>query len=454
VTVSALSTDLYELTMMAGHLEVGFTGPASFELFVRQLPESRSYLVAAGLSDVLDYLEQLRFQADEIEYLRQVPALRGAPPRFFDDYLPNFRFSGEVWAMREGTPVFAQEPLVRITAPLPEAQLVETALLAIISFQTSVASKASRVVEAADGRNVIEFGARRAHGPDAARAAARASFIGGCDATSNVEAGYRYGIPVAGTMAHSWVLAFGDELEAFRRFTELYGERAILLLDTFDTIAATRTMLAGGFRPPAVRLDSGDIDQLSREVRRQLDGAGLHETRIFVSGDMDEHRIQRLVAARAPVDGFGVGASLTTSADAPALGGVYKLVEVRRHGADAPVMKLSADKQTYPGRKQVYRVSRDGLALRDVIALSDEPALREASPLLECVMRDGRRLRADPSLDSIREGTRALVASLPAAVRRIEAGERLPVSWSEGLTQLTHETMSSAANGSSSGPAG
>ena len=260
VTATALSTDLYELTMMAGHLAVGLTGPASFELFVRQLPESRGYLVAAGLADVLDYLEHLEFLPEQIDYLRQVPVLKGAPSSFFDDYLPNFRFTGEVWAMSEGTPVFAQEPLLRVTAPLPEAQLVETALLAIVSFQTSVASKASRVVEAAAGRSVVEFGARRAHGPDAARAASRASFIGGCDATSNVEAGFRYGIPVSGTMAHSWVLAFADEIEAFRQFTNLYGDRAILLLDTYDTIEATRKMLGAGFHPPAVRLDSGDID--------------------------------------------------------------------------------------------------------------------------------------------------------------------------------------------------
>jgi nicotinate phosphoribosyltransferase len=447
VRVSALSTDLYELTMMAGHLAVGFTGPASFELFVRQLPESRSYLVAAGLADVLDYLEHLRFRPDEIDYLRQVPALRGVPARFFDDYLPNFRFSGEVWAMKEGTPVFAQEPLLRVTAPLSEAQLVETALLAIVSFQTSVASKASRVVAAADGRQVIEFGARRAHGPDAARAASRAAFIGGCDATSNVEAGFRYGIPVSGTMAHSWVLAFGDELEAFRRFTELYGDRAILLLDTYDTIEATRKMLAAGFRPRAVRLDSGDIDALSREVRRLLDGGGLTETKIFVSGDMDEHRIARLVANHAPVDGFGVGAALTTSADAPSLGGVYKLVEIQRHGAAAPVMKLSADKQTYPGRKQVYRAAREGQTLGDIIALHDEPVPSGSTPLVECVMRDGRRLGPAPALDSIRAAARAAVAALPAPTRQLGSRERFPVAWSDGLEQLTHETLSSAANG-------
>jgi nicotinate phosphoribosyltransferase len=427
---------------------VGFTGPASFELFVRQLPESRSYLVAAGLADALDYLEALRFRAEQIDYLRQVPALRGAPARFFDEYLPNFRFSGEVWAMREGTPVFAQEPLLRVTAPLPEAQLVETSLLAILSFQTSIACKASRVVEAAGGRNVIEFGARRAHGPDAPRAASRASFIGGCDATSNVEAGFRYGIPVSGTMAHSWVLAFGDELEAFRHFTALYGERAILLLDTYDTIEATRKMLAAGFRPRAVRLDSGDIDQLSRDVRGQLDAAGLDDTKIFVSGDMDEHRIARLVANGAPVDGFGVGASLTTSADAPSLGGVYKLVEVQRHGADAPVMKLSADKQTYPGRKQVYRVARNGESAGDVITLHDEPAPEGATPLLECVMRSGRRLEPVRSLDAIRRDAQAAIGALPPSTRRIQSADDFPVARSRRLQQLTHETMSSATNGS------
>jgi nicotinate phosphoribosyltransferase len=266
-----------------------------------------------------------------------------------------------------------------------------------------------------------------------------------------VEAGFLYGIPVSGTMAHSWVLAFGDELEAFRHFTALYGERAILLLDTFDTIDATRRMLAAGFRPRAVRLDSGDIDRLSREVRRQLDQSGLEETKIFVSGDMDEHRIARLVDNGAPVDGFGVGAALTTSADAPSLGGVYKLVEVQRHGADAPVMKLSADKRTFPGRKQVYRVERDGEPLRDVIALHDEPAPPGATPLLECVMRGGRRLGPNRTVEAIRTAARSAVAALPRSIRVIGSIDAFPVTWSRRLEQLTHETLSSSANGSITG---
>ena len=349
--------------------------------------------------------------------------------------------------MAEGTPVFAQEPILRVTAPLPEAQLVETALLATVSFQTSVASKAARVVQAAAGRSVVEFGARRAHGTDAARAASRASYIGGCVATSNVEAGFRYGMPVSGTMAHSWVLAFADELEAFKEFTALYGDRATLLLDTYDTIDATRKMLAAGFRPPAVRLDSGDIDALSRDVRRMLDNAGLSETRIFVSGDMDEHRIQRLVQSGAPVDGFGVGASLTTSADAPSLGGVYKLVEVERRGIEAPVMKLSVDKQTYPGRKQVCRVEAGGATVRDVITLHDEPVLPGSTPLLSQVMRGGRRLSGPPALDEVQAACRAAIARLPAATRQIGARVPLPVERSQRLQRLTEDTLSSATIG-------
>ena len=436
MTTGALSTDLYELTMMAGYRRAGLTGPASFELYARRLPPSRSFLVAAGLEQALDFLETLRFTPDDIAYLRSLPHLGCVEDEFFDDYLPRFRFTGDVWAVEEGTPVFPPAPLLRVTAPLPEAQLVETALLAFVTFQTTVASKAARVTEAADGRPVVEFGARRAHGIEAGVLAARAAYLAGCEGTSNVEAGRRFGIPVSGTMAHSWVLAFGDEDEAFETYAECFRERAVLLLDTFDTLEAARRVAGSGLRPAAVRLDSGDLDGLSRQVRAILDRAGLDATRILASGDLDEGRIAALVAAGAPVDGFGVGAALTTSFDAPSLGAVYKLVELERHGQATPVMKSSPDKETYPGRKQVWRVLDGGAAVRDVLALADEPPIAAAAPLLEPMMRDGRRLRPRRALAALRERCRDELRRLPAGVRRLAGADAYRVELSDGLRGL------------------
>jgi nicotinate phosphoribosyltransferase len=443
---TALSTDLYEVTMAAGYVASGWTGRATFELFVRDLPPNRGFLVAAGLEQALAWLEHLRFTPEEIDYLRGVPALRGAPAAFFDEYLPAFRFTGEVWAMPEGTPVFAMEPLLRVTAPIAEAQLVETALLAIVMFQTAIASKAARVVEAAAGRPVIEFGSRRAHGVEAALYAARAAYLGGCEGTSNLEAGYRFGIPVSGTMAHSWVMAHGDEMEAFRHFVSLYGERSVLLLDTYDALEAARRVAASDLRPAAVRLDSGDIVALSRAVRALLDAGGKHGTRIFVSGDLDEYRIAALVEAGAVVDGFGVGTALSTSSDAPALGGIYKLVEVERGAQPVPVMKLSPGKRTYPARKQVWRVMVDGALVRDIVAVADEPGPRNATPLLECVMREGRRLAPSPPLADLRERSRDQIRRLPPEVRRLRDAAPFPVQMSETLETLV-ERLSGEAVG-------
>jgi nicotinate phosphoribosyltransferase len=432
---SALATDLYQLTMMAGYHHAGIEGRSTFELFVRELPPHRGFLVAAGLEQALAYLEQLRFTPEEIAWLRTVPALAPAPSTFFDDLLPGFRFTGEVWAVAEGEVVFPREPLLRVCAPALQAQLVETALLAIVTFQTSIASKAARVVEAAAGRTVIEFGSRRAHGPDAACHAARAAFVGGCDATSNVEAGHRFGVPVAGTMAHSWVMTFEDEIDAFRQFLTTFGERTTLLIDTYDTIAAARRIVESGLRPASVRLDSGDLAELSREVRSVLDAGGLRDTRIIVSGDLDEHRIAELLAAGAPIDAFGVGTALSTSRDAPALGGVYKLVEIERDGVMHPAAKRSTGKRTYPGAKQVWRTERDGQAIEDVIALATEGA-REGRPLLTRVMHQGRRTDAAAALTTCRDRSRAAVAALPPGVRQRQGWGEYPVRDGEGLVAL------------------
>jgi nicotinate phosphoribosyltransferase len=436
---SALATDLYQLTMMAGYQHGGLVGRSTFELFVRTLPPGRGYLMAAGLEQALELLEGLRFTPYEIRYLRSVPALAGAPESFFGDLLPSFRFTGDVWAVSEGEIVFAQEPILRATAPSLEAQLVETALLATITFQTSIASKAARVVEAAQGHSVVEFGSRRAHGLDAALHAARASYIAGCLGTSNVEAGYRFGIPLSGTMAHSWVMSFEREIDAFREYIALFGETATLLIDTYDTLAAARAIVDAGLRPGSVRLDSGDLVGLSCEVRRILDAGGLTHTRIIVSGDLDEYSVAQLIAQAAPIDAFGVGTALSTSRDAPALGGVYKLVAIERAGRMAPVAKLSAGKRTLPGSKQVWRRADGGCATGDVIALSDEPS-PDGRPLLTKVMEGGRRLHPAARLDDARGYAERAMRELPEAVRRLEGWDDYAVRISSKLEALAART--------------
>jgi nicotinate phosphoribosyltransferase len=424
--LSALSTDLYELTMIGGYYVAGLSGRATFDLFVRQLPPTRNYLVAAGLEQAVDFLESLHFTGEEIDYLRTLPALAPLPQAFFDEFLPGLRFTGDVSAIEEGTPVFAQEPLMRITAPLAEAQLVETALIAEVMFPTSVASRASRVVEAAGGRGVMEFGARRAHGIDAGIRAARAAYIAGFDSSSIVEAGRRFGIPLSGTMAHSWVMAFGDEPSAFRAYARVFDDRAVFILDTYDALAAARMIAASGLKPKAVRLDSGDVIATSREVRRIFDEHGLRDTAIVASGDLDELRIAEIVASGAPIDGFGVGTAISTSSDAPALSGVYKLAGIERDRHFVPVIKTSPGKRTYPGCKQVWRVFQDGVAVEDVLTLTDAAPPAGAHPLLQEVMRNGVRL-SRPPLTAIRERCRQQVAQLPAGVRRLIDGSDYPV---------------------------
>lgn len=439
----ALATDLYQITMMAGYHAAGQTAPRTFELFVRSLPESRQYLVAAGLHQALDYLAALRFTPDEIDWLRALPVLAGVPGTFFDTYLPSFRFTGDVWALEEGEVFFGHEPLLRVTAPAGEAQLVETALLGILTFQTAVASKASRVVSAAEGRAVIEFGSRRAHGPAAAVHAARAAYIGGCTSTSNLEAGRRFGIPVSGTMAHSWVMGFADEMEAFRQYMAIFGARSTLLIDTYDTLAAARRVVASGLRPSAVRLDSGDLAALSRQVRAIFDEGGLAATRILVSGDLDEHRIAALVSVGAPIDGFGVGTAISAVSDAPALGGVYKLVETMEGASARPTMKLSTGKRTFPGRKQVWRVTEGGTAVHDVIGLEGEMA-QDGRPLLVRAMREGVRALPAIPIEEVRARAFARVAQLPEALRSLGAGPAYPVRISPTLDALARSAVRGA----------
>jgi len=436
----ALFTDLYELTMAAAYFEHGITGRAGFEMFIRELPPERNYLVCAGLEQALSYLESLKFTCEQIQYLRSQPVFAHVSDDFWD-YLSEFRFTGSVRAVPEGTLVFAQEPLLSIRAPIVEAQLVETFLLTMVNYQTLVASKAARVVEAAcsDGkeRMVADFGSRRAHGPEAGVLAARASYIGGCSATSNVEAGYRMGIPITGTQAHSFVMAFEREEDAFRAYHETFPDACILLIDTYNVAEGARRAVRALSHFKGVRIDSGDLTALSKQVRRILDEAGLKNATIVVSGDLNEYRIEEMVRGGAQVDAFGVGTELVTSKDAPALGGVYKLVAVERHGRWEPRVKLSTEKASYPGFKQVYRVRDDVTCLfsHDVLAAADEAPPQAAEPLLEPVMEGGRRTAEPPALGEIRRRTRQQIQSLPRQYRQLRVSPRYPVRISPVLRQ-------------------
>jgi nicotinate phosphoribosyltransferase len=390
---SGLLTDLYELTMVAGYVQKGFDARATFELFVRQLPHRRNYLVAAGLEQALDFLEKVCFSSEDISYLRALPFFGHVHADFFD-YLSRFQFTGDILALPEGTIFFPGEPLLRVTAPIAEAQLVETGLLTILHFQTLIASKAARLTAAATRRPVIEFGSRRAHGLEAGVLAARAAFIGGCEGTSNAYAGRRFGIPVYGTQAHSWIMAHADEAEAFRDFLDVFPEQSTLLVDTYDVHAAIEKIIALGRKPGGVRLDSGDILADSLWVRQRLDSAGWTDVQIFASGDLDEDRIEALLRSGARIDAFGVGTALSTSADAPSIGVIYKLVEVAHGGHVRSAAKFSQEKMTYPGRKQIFRFTgEEGRFSNDVIGL-DEESFPLAEPLLVPVMRRGRRLEA------------------------------------------------------------
>jgi nicotinate phosphoribosyltransferase len=433
----ALLVDLYELTMAAAYFEHRVDCRATFELFVRQLPRERSYLVAAGIDSALEYLETLHFTEEDIQFLRHQPTFESVADPFFD-YLRTFRFTGDVQALEEGTPVFAEEPILQVTAPALEAQVVETYLLSVVNFETLVASKAARVVGAARGRGVLEFGTRRAHGPEAGVRAARAAYVGGCIATSNVLAGYRYGIPLAGTAAHSWTQVFPTERESFEALLETFPERAILLIDTYDSLTGAETAAALGRKVAGVRLDSGDLVEKSRRVREILDRRGLTKTKIVASGDLNEYKIEELVSQGAPIDVFGVGTDLATSRDVPALSVVYKLVQVERGGRVELKTKFSEQKVHSPGRKQVFRFSREGQFHYDLIACADE-AYPEATPLLQKVMKDGQRLVLPPPLAEVQARTLRNLERLPDSYRALHGAPAYPVLKSAALERQLDE---------------
>jgi len=434
----ALLTDLYELTMTQAFVAHDMNETATFSLFCRDLPDDRNFLLAAGASEALRILERLTFDDDALSYLGSLDLFSEE----FLDWLGRWRFSGDVWGLREGTPFFANEPLLEVSAPLPEAQLVESLVMNQMHLPTLLASKAARVVLAAEGRSVVDFGMRRMHGSDAAMKAAWAFYVAGVDATSNVLAGRELGIPVKGTMAHSYVQAYDDELDAFRDFAEVYPE-PVLLIDTYDVLEGARNVvrLAKELESPrrihGVRIDSGDLGALARDVRDLLDESGLSEVRIIVSGGLDEHSIAELSTDAFPIDGFGVGTSMGVSEDAPALDVAYKLTSYAGRGR----LKLSTGKTTLPCRKQVYREIRDGKAVSDRIALFDEDLPGE--PLLEPLMQHGRRVgaaRAEAS--DCRDHAKRRIAELPSEVRSLQsATPPYPVRVSPALERAQSEVI-------------
>ena len=434
---NALITDLYQLNMLQAYLEVGETGTAVFEFFVRKLPARRGFLVAAGLEQALDFLENLRFSPDEIDWL-------GKSGRFgkgLIDYLAAFRFTGDVHAMPEGTIFFPDEPILRITASLPQAQLVESRLMNYLHYQSMVAAKAARMVLAAPGKLLVDFGLRRAHSGEAGLLAARASYIAGFAGTATVLADKQFGIPIFGTMAHSFIEVHDDESAAFENFARARRENLTLLIDTYDTEAAARKVVAlapklkaAGITVRAVRIDSGDLAALSRKVRRILDEGGLADVNIFVSGGLDEDKLVELVRSGAPISGYGIGTSLVTSEDAPTLDCAYKLQEY----AGLPRRKRSIGKATWPGRKQVWRsYGADGRMTGDVLSLEDDRQAGE--PLIRPVMQSGRQLAPLPTLADMRRRFAHDLERLPEGLRVLTPGTSYPVEVADALVRLASE---------------
>ncbi len=432
-----LLVDLYELTMAESYFRHRFKAQATFDLFVRNLPVHRSYLVFAGLDDILRYLKNFKFTQDDLVFLERL----GFGQEFLT-YLGKMRFHGDVWAMPEGTVFFPNEPVLRVTGSLIETQLVESFLLNTVNLSTMVATKASRIVTAAAGRGVYDFSLRRTHGIDASLKAARSAYIAGCRGTSNVLAAKLYGIPAVGTMAHSYVMSFAKEKDAFRAFFEAFPDKCILLVDTYDTVEGVRNAIkvarefrAKGHELKGIRLDSGDMVALSRTARRMLDAAGFKKAKIFASGDLDEYKIEHFVREKAPIDDFGVGTRMGASVDAPSLDVIYKIAEVTNdEGAFVPTMKFSKKKVTLPGRKQVFRVKdRKGFYVRDIIGLEDGGV---GESMLQIVMHAGEVIYAPRSLDEVRAGTLKNISRLKAPYKRLRRVVEYPVAVSAGLNKM------------------
>jgi nicotinate phosphoribosyltransferase len=434
---SPLLTDLYELNMVQAYLDKGEDGEAVFEFFVRRLPSRRGFLLAAGLEDALQFLETMRYSAEEIDWLKSTG-------RFRDnllDYLRDFRFTGDVHAIPEGSVCFPNEPLLRITAPLPQAQLVESRLINILHFQTLIASKAARMVLAAPGKILSDFGLRTAHGAEAGNFSARASYIAGFASVANVLAGQRYGIPIVGTMAHSFVQVHGDEMTAFETFARARPEGVVLLIDTYDTEQGARKVVElaprlkkDGIAIRGVRIDSGDLIAMSKKVRAILDAGGLKDTIILVSGGINEDVLLGMMKDGAPIDGFGIGVNLAASIDAPSLDCAYKLQEYR----GVPKRKLSEGKQTWPGRKQVWRTyGTDGRMSGDILTLEGDK--QSGEPLIAEVMRGGKHVSPAPTLAQIRKRAATDLTRLPEPLRQLQQGVDYPVAVGDALKSLATE---------------
>jgi nicotinate phosphoribosyltransferase len=435
-----INTDLYELTMAAAYFKSGrMEDQATFELFTRELPAARSFLVAAGLEQALHFIENFQFNEEILKYLRGLEVFESTEDAFFD-YLGSLRFTGEINALPEGTVFFPNEPILQITAPIIEAQIVETYLINSINLQSMVASKAARICLAAEGKPVIDFGARRAHSPHAGVLAARAAYIGGCAGTSNVLAGYEMDIPVYGTMGHSFVQFFDQEIEAFQCFHEAFPQGSTILVDTYDTLAGVRKVLDLPGKIAAVRLDSGDLHQLAVETRRLLDEQDYSEVRIFASGDLNEEKIQALV--NSPIDGYGVGTELVVSADAPSCNLVYKLVEVAREGEVKPKMKTSQGKATLPHRKQIFRRIHEGCFSGDLLSTDRESPPRdkgETLSLLKAFVKNGQLVCELPDAVRIREHAGKQLQQLPAGLKVLNTEAAYSVDYSPRLHRIQED---------------
>ncbi|MCP2620808.1 nicotinate phosphoribosyltransferase [Candidatus Aminicenantes bacterium AC-334-E05] len=440
----ALQTDLYQLTMAAGYFNFNRDLIATFEMFIKRMPPNRGYFIACGLEQVVEYLLNLKFKEEEIEFLRKHPSFKNVDQDFFK-YLRDFKFNGEVWAVPEGTIIFPDEPIIQITAPIIEAQIIETYLLSVVHIQTLVATKASRVVHAAtkDGKKrvVVDFGSRRAHGPQAGILAARASFIGGCDGTSNVYAGMKFNIPTYGTMAHSWIESFDEEKAAFENYFKLFPHLTVLLVDTYDTIKGIEKALKISPKIKAIRLDSGNLLSLSIKAREMLDKAGFSEVKIMASGNLNEYKIEELVKNKAPIDSFGVGTELVTSYDLPAVDLIYKLVQVERNNSIRYIAKFSPNKETLPGKKQVFRfLDENGKYCYDLIELKENSEEKKnAIPLLEKIIERGELVKSLPSLDQIQKNTFNNLESLPNKYKKFENPEKYPVKVSPEIYKIINK---------------
>lgn len=436
----ALNTDLYELTMAAGYFDNNLNTPATFEMFIRELPDNRSYLVSAGLQQAINYILNLKFEKEDIQYLKSQSSFKHVSNNFFN-YLSNMKYSGDVWAIPEGEIFFPGEPILRVTAPIIQAQIIETFLLSMLNFQTLIATKSSRVVQAANfdsrKRGVMEFGSRRAHGPEASVLAARASYIAGCIGTSNVLAGKEFNIPIYGTAAHSWTLAFESEIKAFKAYQKIFPESTVLLIDTYDIEQGVTNAIKLGKRFNGVRIDSGDLLEYSKIVRRILDENGHENSIIVASGDLNEYKIKELVDKKVPIDSFGVGTQMVTSEDAPSLGGIYKLVEIEKGGKVHFKAKLSEDKATYPGKKQVYRIiNEEGNYQKDIIGLTDENVDVKHETLLQEIIKNGELKYEFPELTNIRESFLQKLQKLNQKYKEFENPKTYPVEYSEKLQNL------------------